>query len=75
MSLILSVARNIPLAHNHLILGGWTRWKYIGTEVTGKNLGIFGIGRIETEVAKRAKDIGMNVVAYDPYVNKNEIKK
>ncbi|MEK7193496.1 MAG: hydroxyacid dehydrogenase [Patescibacteria group bacterium] len=75
LALLFSAARNIPTAHTHIKDGGWTRWKYIGTELTGKTLGIFGIGRVGTEIAKRARGLHMNVIAYDPYVKKNEIAR
>ena len=53
--------------------GLWERWEFIGMELTGKTLGIIGIGRIGTEVAKRARALGMRVIAYDPYLSKKEI--
>jgi D-3-phosphoglycerate dehydrogenase / 2-oxoglutarate reductase len=75
IALLFSAARNIPSAHTHIIGGQWKRWKYIGTELTGKTLGILGIGRVGTEVAQRARGLKMKVIAYDPFVNKKEITK
>jgi D-3-phosphoglycerate dehydrogenase len=55
--------------------GRWKRWEYIGVEIVGKTLGILGIGRIGTIVAKRAGALGMKVIAFDPNVAEQEIKR
>ena len=55
MSHILSLARNIPQATAALKAGRWDRSKYTGTELSGKTLGVIGIGRIGREVAKWAR--------------------
>lgn len=68
IALMLSQARNIPQAHSSLVDGRWDRSKYAGIEITGKTLGVVGFGRIGQMVAERAKGLGMNVVAYDPFV-------
>ncbi len=68
MSLILSLSRNIPQASLSLREGKWDRGKYMGVELYGKTLGIVGLGRIGTEVAKRAASFGMRIIAYDPYL-------
>lgn len=68
MSLILSLSRNIPQANASLREGRWDRQKYMGVELYGKTLGIVGLGRIGTEVAKRAAAFGMKVIAYDPFL-------
>ncbi|MGE5587011.1 MAG: NAD(P)-dependent oxidoreductase [Clostridia bacterium] len=53
----------------HVKSGGWERGRFMGTEVRGKVLGIFGLGRAGAEVAKRALALGMKVLAYDPGVS------
>lgn len=68
MSLMLSMSRNVPQANASLREGKWDRNKYMGVELYGKTLGIVGLGRIGTEVAKRATSFGMMVIAYDPYL-------
>ncbi|MGD9697052.1 MAG: phosphoglycerate dehydrogenase [Thermoleophilia bacterium] len=68
VALLLAQARNIPQAHSALVQGRWERSKFGGVEVSGKTLGILGFGRIGQIVAERAKGLGMNVVAYDPFV-------
>ena len=73
ITLLLAMARNITGAHQEMISGGWNRWKYIGTEVNGKTLGIFGIGKIGSELAQRAKAFGMKIMAYDPFLDEESI--
>ncbi|MBM3856985.1 MAG: phosphoglycerate dehydrogenase [Verrucomicrobia bacterium] len=68
-SLLLSVARNIPHAHASMKAGEWDRKKYEGVELYHKTIGILGMGRIGTEVARRALAFGMKVLVYDPYLS------
>ncbi len=68
-SLMMSLARNIPQACAKVKSGGWDRKKFEGIELRGKTLAIIGMGRIGTEVAKRALAFGMTVLAYDPYLS------
>ena len=66
VSMLLSLARNIPQAHMSLSSGEWERKKFIGTEVFEKTLGVVGLGKIGREVAQRCQGLGMKVVGYDP---------
>jgi D-3-phosphoglycerate dehydrogenase len=68
-SMLMALARKIPQAHGSMKEGKWNRKDYQGTELYNKTLGILGMGRIGTEVAKRALAFGMKVVAYDPYLS------
>ena len=68
-SLLMALARNIPQADATMKAGKWDRKKFEGTELNGKTLAIIGMGRIGTEVAKRAMAFGMTVLAYDPYLS------
>jgi D-3-phosphoglycerate dehydrogenase len=68
-ALMLALARNVPQAHAALQAGRWDRNKYMGVELAGRTLGIIGLGRIGTEVARRARAFQMRVLAYDPYVS------
>ncbi|MGI6485800.1 MAG: phosphoglycerate dehydrogenase [Tepidanaerobacteraceae bacterium] len=72
IALLTSVARNIPEAVNSLKNRKWERSKFIGVELNRKILGIIGLGRIGKEVAKKASGLGMNIIAYDPYINDDE---
>ena len=69
VSLLLALARRIPQANASLRAGLWERAKFVGTELFGKTLGIVGLGKIGTEVAKRAQSFGMRVLAYDPFLS------
>jgi D-3-phosphoglycerate dehydrogenase len=73
IAMLLSAARRIPFAHRDLEKSIWKRWEHIGTQIEGKTLGIIGIGRIGSQVAKKAQGLGMNVIAYDPNLSAAEI--
>jgi D-3-phosphoglycerate dehydrogenase / 2-oxoglutarate reductase len=66
---IMALARRLPQANASLQSGKWERTKFMGFEVRGKTLGLVGLGRIGTEVARRARGLEMNVLAYDPVVS------
>ena len=68
MAMILALARNVPQAYASLQKGLWERSKFTGVEVRGKTLGILGLGRIGSGVAKRALALEMNIIAYDPFI-------
>ena len=67
--MILAIARNIPQSVDKVKNGGWDRKKYMGTEVHSKTLGIVGLGKIGSEVAKRMQEFGMRIKAYDPFAS------
>lgn len=68
LSLLLACARLIPQANASLRSGKWERTKFTGTEVTGKTLGVIGLGNIGRIVADRARGLQMKVIAHDPFV-------
>jgi len=69
LSLLLSLARNVPQATASMKAGRWEKDRFIGVEVYQKTLGIIGLGRIGSEVARRAKGLMMEVIAYDPFIS------
>src|SRR5208337_72221 len=73
-AMLLSLARKVPQAHASMTAGKWDRKLFQGVELQGKTLGVLGMGRIGTEVAKRAIAFGMHVVAYDPYLTEDRAK-
>jgi D-3-phosphoglycerate dehydrogenase len=73
-SMLLALARKIPQAHASMKAGKWDRKSFEGTEVRGKTLGIIGMGRIGSEVAKRALAFGMKVLAHDPFLSASRAK-
>jgi len=73
-SLLMSLARKIPHAHASIRAGKWDRKSFEGTELYDKTLAILGMGRIGTEVARRAMAFGMRVLAYDPYLSQSRAR-
>jgi len=67
ITLMLAASRGVARSDKLIRAGTWDR-KYLGREVEGKVLGIIGLGRIGSIVAKRAKGLEMRVIAYDPYI-------
>ncbi|MGE5557540.1 MAG: phosphoglycerate dehydrogenase [Bacillota bacterium] len=72
VAMLLSLSRNIPQAYASLKAGKWDRKKYTGVEVRGKILGIIGMGRIGTVVAKIMQGMEMQVWAFDPYLSEEK---
>ena len=68
-SMLLAMARKIPQASASMRAGEWNRKAFSGIELYGKTLGVLGMGRIGSEVARRARAFGMSVYAYDPYLS------
>jgi D-3-phosphoglycerate dehydrogenase / 2-oxoglutarate reductase len=68
VALMLAAARHLSPAHAALTRGEWKRSKYTGIELYEKTVGIVGLGRIGVLVAQRLAAFGMDVIAYDPYV-------
>src|SRR5438309_4602694 len=73
-SMLMALARKIPQAHSSMKAGEWNRKAFSGVELYNKTLGILGMGRIGSEVARRAIAFGMRVVAYDPYLTMSRAK-
>ena len=69
VALMYALARKIPQADASLRVGQWQREKFVGVELVGKRLGLVGLGRVGSEVARRATGLGMQVVAFDPYIS------
>ncbi len=67
LALMLALARSVPQANASIHLGKWEK-SASGTELRGKTIGLIGLGRIGTEVARRAHALEMEVLAHDPYV-------
>ncbi|HEV2283682.1 MAG TPA: phosphoglycerate dehydrogenase [bacterium] len=74
-AMMLALARHVPNAAQALARGEWTRERFLGTELTGKTLGVVGLGKIGSEVARRALAFGMRVVASDPYVSEERARR
>lgn len=73
--LMLAASRSIPQADRSMKQGLWEKKAFKGVELCGKTLGIIGIGRIGTELGKRALAFHMTVLAYDKYIQKSPADK
>ncbi|XP_074559781.1 D-3-phosphoglycerate dehydrogenase 1, chloroplastic-like [Curcuma longa] len=67
IALLTAMARNIARSDASMKSGKWERNKYVGVSLVGKTLAILGFGKVGSEVARRAKVLGMHVIAHDPY--------
>ncbi|MEK7271066.1 MAG: phosphoglycerate dehydrogenase [Planctomycetota bacterium] len=75
ISLLMSLARCIPQATASVKKGEWKRTKFVGVEIRSKTLGVVGLGKIGSEVARLAKGLGMKILAHDPFVSPDFAKK
>ncbi len=75
VAMLTSLARNIAGANSSVKRGEWNRSTYTGVELNTKTLGIIGMGRIGTEVAKRTRAMGMTIITYDPYASAEQAEK
>ena len=69
ITLMLSLARQIPEADASTRAGKWEKNKFLGVEIFSKTLGVIGCGNIGSIVADRAIGLKMKVIAYDPYLS------
>lgn len=74
-ALLLSLMRKIPQALISLREGKWERTKFIGSQLQGKTIGIVGLGRIGTQVARYAKAFGMRVIGCDPFISEERARQ
>ncbi|GLI07287.1 phosphoglycerate dehydrogenase [Paenibacillus tyrfis] len=74
-AMMMSVARMIPQAYKKTVGSEWDRKTFVGVELRNKVLGVLGMGRIGSEVAKRAKAFGMEVLGYDPFLTEERAEK
>jgi D-3-phosphoglycerate dehydrogenase / 2-oxoglutarate reductase len=70
LALLMSAARKIPQASASMKEGKWEKKAFEGRELSGKNLGVVGLGNIGRIVADRARGLHMHVLGYDPFVTK-----
>ena len=69
IAMMFALSRNIPQAYRLLKDRKWEKSRFKGIEITGKTLGVIGLGRIGSEVAHKCQAMGMSVMAYDPFLN------
>jgi D-3-phosphoglycerate dehydrogenase / 2-oxoglutarate reductase len=75
IGLLMALARQIPAANSSTKTGHWEKSRFLGVEVRNKILGIIGLGKVGTEVARRAQGLEMQVIAFDPYVAPEHARK
>ncbi len=75
IALLMALARRLPQAYVAMREGHWDRKAYMGVEVREKTLGLIGLGRVASEVARRARGLEMHVIAHDPYVSTEYAQK
>lgn len=75
IALMMSLARFIPQATASMKRGEWEKKKFEGREMTGKTLGVVGLGAIGSIVADRAVGLKMKVIAYDPFITPDRARK
>ena len=69
IAMMMSLVRMIPQANTSTHAGKWEKSKFMGTEITGKTLGVIGAGNIGSIVCARAKGLQMRVIAFDPFLS------
>src|SRR5207249_11843679 len=74
IAMLMALARQIPSANNSIKAGKWEKSRFVGVEVRNKLLGIIGLGKVGTEVARRAQGLDMQVIAFDPYLNPEQAR-
>src|SRR5260370_16960261 len=67
IAMLMALARHIPTANNSLKAGKWEKNRFLGVEVRNKVLGIIGLGKVGTEVARPAQGLQIQVIAFYPY--------
>jgi D-3-phosphoglycerate dehydrogenase len=72
LGLMLAAARRIPQAAATLKAGAWDRKSFVGRQLFEKTIGLVGLGKVGSEVARRAAAFGMTVIAHDPYVTQQQ---
>lgn len=68
IALMLSMTRHIPQAHQSIMEGAWDRKSFTGIQLENKTVGIIGVGRVGSNVAKRLQAFNMKTIGYDPYI-------
>ena len=68
IAMLMALARHVPAADSSMKAGKWEKNRFLGVEVRNRTLGIIGLGKVGTEVARRAQGLEMQVIAFDPYV-------
>ena len=72
IAMLMALSRNIGPASQSMREGKWDRKLYTGTQLSGKTIGVVGLGRIGLSVAKRCRGLEMTVVGFDPFLSEEK---
>src|SRR6266702_640047 len=75
IAMLMALARHISAADRSMKAGKWEKGRFLGVEVRNKVLGLVGLGKVGTEVARRAQGLEMQLIAFDPYVAPEQARK
>lgn len=76
IAMMFALARWIGPAHVSVVRDHtWQRQQYIGMQIDGKTLGVIGLGRVGSQVARRGRALGMNVIAFDPFISEERARE
>ena len=75
IAMMFSIARRTAHANASMAAGKWDKKKFMGVELYNKTIGVIGLGAIGSEVARRALCMGMQVIAFDPFLSEEKAKK
>ena len=75
VAMLMAMTRHIPQAHQSIQEGRWDRKSFTGIQVQGRTLGIIGVGRIGSRVAKRMQGMEMITIGYDPYISEERARQ
>jgi D-3-phosphoglycerate dehydrogenase len=75
IAMLMALARHVPAANASIKAGKWEKSRFVGVEVRNKILGIIGLGKVGTEVARRAQGLEMQIIAFDPFVSPEHARK
>lgn len=75
IAMLMALARHIPGANASMKAGKWEKSRFLGVEVRHKTLGVIGLGKVGSAVARRAQGLEMQIIAFDPFVAPEQARK
>ncbi len=75
IAMLMTLARHIPAADASMKADKWEKSHFVGVEVRNKTLGVIGLGKVGSEVARRAQGLSMQILAFDPFVSPENARK
>ncbi len=75
IAMLMALARHVPGANASMKAGKWEKSRFLGVEVRNKTLGVIGLGKVGSAVARRAQGLEMQIIAFDPFVSPEQARK